>query len=475
MTSSGEDGSYMYDPTHGGHGGGGATCTNDDNNNDDNNANDDWDARKVFVSRVPAAFDSDTVRRIFEEKFGPGSVEDVSIVGIGSREEEKEEEEEDKKGEEDGEDEGETTGTSPAGEDHRHHRGFGFVTFFLASIRDKAIEAGTVRGGAKETSKRKQTMYIRPLDRSLPEEDDGESSISSKNVCHLWPMKRCPYGSSCKFLHVGEGGCVDSTHNARVPLSKAERDKKKKCFSFKKKGKCAKGDGCPFSHDVLPTKEEEEGGNKQQGRPPSEKDCINWKKKGKCRKLNSKGGCPYRHDLKLRDAALAKKANQNASNKRKHNNADDDAGTNNKKAKVKQPLCVRVFGMNYDTKEEDIRSLFGDCGPIVEITFPTFEDSGRSKGYCGILFQSPKAVEKALLLHETELHGRWLSVQAGKMMLKQWEARERQSRGEKSTGTGGDVDNESKCLAAKVAAPEIGEFGQKVKKRKAHGYKDEQI
>ena len=82
--------------------------------------------------------------------------------------------------------------------------------------------------------------------------------------------------------------------------------------------------------------------------------------------------------------------------------------------------------LNYDTKEEDIRSLFGNCGPIVDITFPTFEDSGRSKGYCGILFQSPRVVEQALLLHETELHGRWLSVQAGKMMLKQWEARERQ-------------------------------------------------
>ena len=415
-----------YDQTHGGRG-----------------AADDWDARKVFVSRIPTAFDSATVKRIFEKRFGAGSVEDVSVVY--SREEEKGEEE---------------TGTSPAagasGSSGEDHRGFGFVTFFLASIRDNAIEAGTVRGGVKETSKRKQTMYIRPLDRSLPDEDE-----SNKNVCHLWSMKRCPYGSSCKFLHVGEGSCINA--KATDPLSKAERDKKKKCFSFKKKGKCAKGDGCPFSHDMLLSKEE---GGKKRGKPPSEKDCINWKKKGKCRKLNSKGGCPYRHDLKLRDVALAKKANQNSSNKRKHN-ADDNAVTNNK---VKQPHCIRVFGMNYDTKEEDIRSLFADCGPIVEITFPTFEDSGRSKGYCGILFQSPKAVEKALLLHETELHGRWLSVQAGKMMLKQWEARERQSRSEKSTD--GDVDNESKYLVAKVDSPEIGEFGQKVKKRKAYGYKD---
>ena len=414
-----------YDQTHG-----------------DRGADDDWDARKVFVSRIPTAFDSATVKRIFEKRFGAGSVEDVSVVY--NREENKGEEE---------------TGTSPAadasGSSGEDHRGFGFVTFFLASIRDMAIEAGTVRGGVKETSKRKQTMYVRPLDRSLPDDDE-----SNKNVCHLWSMNRCPYGSSCKFLHVGEGSCIDA--KAADPLSKAERDKKKKCFSFKKKGKCAKGDGCPFSHDMLPSKEEI--GHKQ-GKSPSEKDCINWKRKGKCRKHDSKGGCPYRYNSKVRDMALAKKASQNASNKRKHND-DDKTGRHNK---VKQPLCVRVFGMNYDTKEEDIRSLFGNCGPIVDITFPTFEDSGRSKGYCGILFQSPRAVEQALLLHETELHGRWLSVQAGKMMLKQWEARERQYRGEKSID--GDINNESNN-PVEDEMPEIGEFGQKqVKKRKTHGYK----
>ena len=66
-------------------------------------------------------------------------------------------------------------------------------------------------------------------------------------------------------------------------------------------------------------------------------------------------------------------------------------------------------------------STFQHCGPIVELTFPTFEDSGRSKGYCGILFQSPKAVAKAVELDGKELHGRWLRVQAGKMYLKQWE------------------------------------------------------
>ena len=415
---------------------------------------DDWDSRKAFISRIPSAFDSGSVKRILEEKFGTGSVEDVSIV---YNREDGDDGEEGRGGEQFDEARAES---SNADDSSREHRGFGFATFFSASVRDEAIKVGTVRGGARETSKRKQTIYIRPLDRSSAEGGDE----GNKNICHLWSMKRCPYGDDCKFQHVGEGACIDKPKDL-APLSKAERDKKKKCFSFKKKGKCAKGDACPFSHDVNPAKQDDgDDGNAKQAKSASEKDCINWKKKGKCRKLlNSKGGCPYRHDEKVRAAALAKKADRSADNKRKLGDDGQSGGE-----KLKQPLWIRVFGMNYDTKEEDIRALFQDCGPIVEISFPTFEDSDRSKGYCGVLFQSPKAVEKALLLHETELHGRWLSVQAGKMMLKQWEARERKSRSEKGTADTDDKSNHT----AEEALPEIGEFGQRVKKRKKHGHKD---
>jgi RNA recognition motif-containing protein len=87
----------------------------------------------------------------------------------------------------------------------------------------------------------------------------------------------------------------------------------------------------------------------------------------------------------------------------------------------------------------------------VELTFPRFEDSGRSKGYCGILFQSPKAVAKAIELDGKELHGRWLQVQAGKMYLKQWE----------------EHDESRKRI---VERSDVGEFGQKVKKRRQHGH-----
>ena len=487
---------------------------------------DDWDSRKAFLSRIPTTFDSDIVQRIVERKFGEGCVEDVSIVY--SREEGGDGEggDDDYKkggGAVDPRSAGGTfdrsavnhsknsnsnSNVAAEGEDEREHRGFGFVTFISTSIRDEAIKAGTVRGGAKDTSKRKHTIYIRPLDRSTTSSssrgDDGKEFITedsaagkdgdqfgNRNACHLWSLYRCPYGDECRFDHVGEGGCISLD---KEPLSKAERDKKKKCFQFKKKGKCKLGEDCPFSHEVdagtradkrhmMDSAADGRDGMKKMnvgvGTSKSDKDCINWKTKGKCRKLKSKGGCPYRHDEAVREASLAKK--EGKKHKRglatTSNTSAGDGGKSRGEGKIKQPLSIRVFGMNYDTKEEDIRDFFKHCGPIVEITFPTFDDSGRSKGYCGVLFQSPKAVEKAVLLNESELHGRWLSVQAGKMYLKQWEERERKSRGGGNTD-GGDrrADRGSESLTGSSkgtrVAPEVGEFGQKVKRRKKHGYKE---
>jgi hypothetical protein len=240
-------------------------------------------------------------------------------------------------------------------------------------------------------------------------------------------------------VHEGEGGCLEKKE-------KGASNKKKKCFDYRK-GKCKLGDECPFSHDFEVIDKE----TPKEKRADSEKDCINWKTKGKCRKGDK---CKYRHDEALREAVLAKKK------KRKGPGNEDDAES----ARSRQPLSIRVFGLNYDTHEADVREFFKDCGIIVEVTFPKFEDSGRSKGYCGVLFQSPKAVAKAVELDGLELQGRWLRVQAGKMYLKQWEehheSRKDPARFDEQH-EGGEQDE-----------PLVGEFGQKVKRRKKHGYKE---
>mmetsp|Transcript_26191 Transcript_26191/g.44659 ORF Transcript_26191/g.44659 Transcript_26191/m.44659 type:complete len:521 (+) Transcript_26191:130-1692(+) len=462
---------------------------NDDGNKEDNGGNeendDDDDKCKVFLSRIPQTFTDESIKRILESKFGEGCVVEASIVGL-----EKDNATGDSKG--DGAKKGFTksdnTDDNAKGEDvTANHRGFGFVTFASSKVREAAIEAGTVRGSAKVTSKRKHTLYIRPIVR----DDDGdeyaksagESNVCSdnKNICFLWKKFRCPYGDNCKFVHEGDGGCANAAEDEKKSEKKTKK-KKQKCFSFKKNGKCKLGENCPYSHDFVVTKKQQTEGSSEGQLQQEEQsnnddkctiikkdksliDCINWKNKGKCRKGSK---CPYRHDEAVRDAKRKKKDQQ-----KEKKRSRDDAST-----KHRQSLSVRVFGLNYSTTEEDVREYFSHCGPIMEITFPTFEDSGRSRGYCGVLFTSPKAVAKAIELDGNELHGRWLRIQEGKMFLRKWEEveNERRTKGN-SGGKNGDEDwNNAEGDGGegekKQEAPLIGEYGQKVKRRKRHGFKD---
>lgn len=385
------------------------------------------DDRKIFLSRIPSTLNEESIRVVLEKKLGEGSVEHVALTL--------------KK------DDNEGLGAAKSGIEATEHRGFAFVTLSSKEKCTEALSLETIRAKAKEGSKRKHTIYIRPIVRCSSDvnEEDGIDAATSLKVCFLWTKFRCPYGDECKFSHVGDGGCEDK----KIPLSLEEKKKKQKCFTYKTRGKCKLGDACPYSHNfeasILVTENSKE-------RDLKEKDCISWKTKGKCRKGDA---CLYRHDDCVRDSALEKKQKKLTKKRGRSENP--------------QPLSIRVFGLNYETKESDVREYFQHCGLIKEITFPTFEDSGRSKGYCGILFTSPKATEKACELDGQELHGRWLSVQAGKMYLKQWSEME-EKRGVVRQSQ--DSENERRNTSS-VPDNCLSEFGQKVKKRKKHGYKDD--
>ena len=386
---------------------------NGDNDMIDLNTEEDIDEEnKIHISRVPTKFCEDIVKRILQDKLGENTVQLVELIyprddseGAGG---------EIKYGNEGGEETTLINNNKNEGDDegdaaNKEHRGFGFVSFSSRAVMEKALELETIKGGRKATSKKLHTLYLRPY-HGATTTNGNDDNDDPKNLCYLWLKNRCPYGDDCKFVHAGPGGCI-------IIGSDKKNDKKKrgKCFAFKK-GKCTKGDDCPFSHDFEPklskkasktrTSNDESDDNQRKDILKSEKDCINWKTKGKCRKGDK---CPYRHDKAVQTAALEKLAK-----KRKRKLSGDNR-------KEKQPLSVRVFGMNYETTEQDIREFLKDCGPIHNVEFPTFEDSGRSKGYCGVWFSSPKAVQKATQLDGQELMGRWLSIQAGKMYLKQWE------------------------------------------------------
>jgi len=415
----------------------------DDDNNDD--------SRKAFLSRIPQAFNTDNIKNLLETNFGIDSISEVVIVYDRS---------------DDASNEGginahrsdNATVGKLGDKQQQQHRGFGFVTFTTQEQYQTAIDSGTVRGSTSAKSHRKYTLYIRPVTRSddssnnnyysgtIANDDNATTSVpkeDERNICFLWTKHRCPYGSNCKFIHVGEGGCSTTTSNGDDVVTTVTKTKKKKRN---------KDD----DNKTTTTKEEKD---------KSQIDCINYKNKGKCRKGDK---CPYRHDAyslrnnKKKQQLLSKQLGEDGET----SNTKEETMTTMKK---RQSLSIRVFGLNYTTTEQDLHDYFTHCGKIMEITFPTYDDSGRSKGYCGVLFTSPKAVEKAVALDGSELHGRWLRIQEGKMYLKKWEEAEniRSSRkeGNERLGNTDDVNSGGDC--------EKGEYGQKVKRRKKHGFKDE--
>ncbi|KAL3925790.1 MAG: hypothetical protein SGILL_000171 [Bacillariaceae sp.] len=381
---------------------------------------------KIHIARVPTKFDGDIVRRILEDKLQEDleSVDDpiIQSVELIYPREDNEEVHTDKQRDK------EKTGDLPKNEsrkdDAKEHRGFGFVSFSSEKAMTASLKLGTIKGGRKRTSTKLYTFHLRPYhDKEAVHTDDDDGAADDSNghnthdVCYLWSLNRCPYGDNCKFRHVGPGCCVNDANSGVDPKERL-RKRKGKCFAFKK-GKCNKGDDCPFSHDILPNKVPKlasevtnEASPTNKPVPKSQKDCINWKAKGKCRKGDD---CEYRHDPELQRKALEKK-------KRKRQDDGKSSEEVTKKRKEKQPLAVRVFGMPYDCTEDDVRDFFKDTGIIHKVVFPTFEDSGRSKGYCGVWFASPKAVAKALELDGEQLHDRWLRIQSGRSMdVREWE------------------------------------------------------
>lgn len=176
---------------------------------------------KIFLSRIPPTFGTDTVKCAMETTFGKGCVVDVSLV------ENKVED-----------------GTSYSG-----RRKFGFVVLSTEDVYQKALDIGIVQGKLTEDNKRKYTMYIQPVVR-----DDRQELVTNKNICFRWKSKTCPYGDKCQFLHEGEGGCITKTEKSKQEKKIKKKTKRKSpnvCIHWRTKGKCRKFkiNKCPYTHD----------------------------------------------------------------------------------------------------------------------------------------------------------------------------------------------------------------------------------
>lgn len=68
-----------------------------------------------------------------------------------------------------------------------------------------------------------------------------------------------------------------------------------------------------------------------------------------------------------------------------------------------------VWQVDYSCTPEEVQQHFQSCGTVNRVTIRT-NKFGQPKGYAYVEFFEPEAVQEALLLNESELHGRQLKV-----------------------------------------------------------------
>lgn len=75
---------------------------------------------------------------------------------------------------------------------------------------------------------------------------------------------------------------------------------------------------------------------------------------------------------------------------------------------------IYVGNLSYGATQEDLNDLFASCGAIVDVRIIKDRDSGRSKGFAFVTFESADAVNSALEKNGTEFQGRQLKISLAK-------------------------------------------------------------
>lgn len=74
-------------------------------------------------------------------------------------------------------------------------------------------------------------------------------------------------------------------------------------------------------------------------------------------------------------------------------------------------LNIFLFQVDYACTPEEVQQHFQSCGTVNRVTILT-DKFGQPKGFAYVEFVEVDAVQNALLLNESELHGRQLKVLA---------------------------------------------------------------
>ncbi|KAM3142586.1 hypothetical protein pb186bvf_005245 [Paramecium bursaria] len=71
---------------------------------------------------------------------------------------------------------------------------------------------------------------------------------------------------------------------------------------------------------------------------------------------------------------------------------------------------IFISGLPYTSNEQEIYDLFSECGEIINVKLPKFQDTGRLLGYGHVTFKDGSSIEKALLKDRHQLGGRYIEV-----------------------------------------------------------------
>lgn len=76
-----------------------------------------------------------------------------------------------------------------------------------------------------------------------------------------------------------------------------------------------------------------------------------------------------------------------------------------------EPTTLYVEGISYDAKEDDVQRAFEQCGVVVAVRMPRYQDSGRPRGYAHVVFETAASATAALTqMAGHQLMGRYLTV-----------------------------------------------------------------
>lgn len=109
-----------------------------------------------------------------------------------------------------------------------------------------------------------------------------------------------------------------------------------------------------------------------------------------------------------------KRKSKNSADKVKEEVDGPDSSENVSQHQDSVECTVYVEGIPFDATPEQVKEFFmsnGDIEDVVELRLPTWQDSGRLRGYGHVLFGSTASYEKALTLSGKYLGKRFLKVE----------------------------------------------------------------